>query len=297
MRYPLLMDPNRPAPFELLAFDLDGTLLDRQGQWASGVPELLQAAQARGIHCVAATGRRRFSALPLLRRIGLQGWCVVHNGAVVAEIASGRSCVVRYLQPAAVEGVIAALRARALAPVVYQDVEEGRGEFLVQRGLADASGFLERYLEYASGHFTEVAELGAGPGERVVRITAHHRERAPLEEIRRELEGGERLGLRSFVGFDAMFAVHRLEFLHPLADKWTGLCWVAAQRQVSPERILAVGDDANDQEMLQRAGWSLAAPGAAAIARQAAREPLQGDGAQSILAALRRLLGIETGSP
>ncbi len=76
------------AAFRLLAFDLDGTLLEPDGSLSDASAAFLRELSAAGVRLVAATGRRLHSALPHLRKAVLSGACVVHNGAMIADIAS-----------------------------------------------------------------------------------------------------------------------------------------------------------------------------------------------------------------
>ena len=46
--------------------------------------------------------------------------------------------------------------------------------------------------------------------------------------------------------------------MSPRAGKWSALAAVAARANVSPEEIIAVGDDTNDIEMIRCAGLGIA---------------------------------------
>jgi cysteine synthase A len=61
--------------------------------------------------------------------------------------------------------------------------------------------------------------------------------------------------------------------------------------KVPQAQIVAVGDEANDAEMLSGAGWSLAAPGASETVREVARESVAGDGPAALVRAVGRALG------
>jgi hydroxymethylpyrimidine pyrophosphatase-like HAD family hydrolase len=83
---------------------------------------------------------------------------------------------------------------------------------------------------------------------------------------------------------------HRIEVMAADVNKWAGVSWVAARHGIAAEQIVAVGDEANDAEMLSGAGWSLAAPGASAAARALARESVTGDGPAALVRAVGRVL-------
>jgi phosphoglycolate phosphatase-like HAD superfamily hydrolase len=132
-----------------------------------------------------------------------------------------------------------------------------------------------------------VAPLAAAAGESVLRIVTHGSE-ASMKALVGAVEAIAP-GVRGFVQREMAVPGHRAEFLSRRADKWQGIQAIARRHGIGPAAIVAVGDDANDVEMLSGAGHSLAAPGAAAVAQAAAKERLAGDGPRAVVAALRRL--------
>ena len=138
------MDRSAPRPgsprdgFRLLAFDLDGTLLDGDGTLAEPSAQCLRGLAERGVELVAATGRRLWSALPLLERAGLAGTCVVHNGAMVADVASAEPLLVRVLAPATVRKLLGLVKGRGFAPLVFTAAPRGPHEVLA--GWAERKG-------------------------------------------------------------------------------------------------------------------------------------------------------------
>ncbi len=280
--------------YRLLAFDLDGTLLESDGTLSPESAAFLRELAAGGMRLVAATGRRLASALPHLRRAGLRGSCVVHNGAMVADIESAAPLTLRPLAPTIAQHVIDRLRDHGCAPVVFTDVQQGLREILVERGAPDPTGFVAWYTRYAAGHLTEcspplvVDSTGSDGSERVLRIVTHG-EPAALDRWVRELVAEQSGALRGFVQREMAVDGHRAELLAHDADKWTAILAVASQHAIEPAAIVTVGDAENDVEMLAGAGYSLAAPGASAAARQVAREQIDGDGPRAVVRALRRL--------
>ena len=99
-------------PYRLLAVDLDGTLMDPNGKLTDAARQAVAAAQDAGLQVVLCTGRRFRTTLPVLRALELEGCAVVNNGAVVKEIASGKTLHRDYL-PAEIYPDVVALAIRA----------------------------------------------------------------------------------------------------------------------------------------------------------------------------------------
>ncbi len=276
------------SPFRLLAFDLDGTLLERDGTLAEASANFLQGLARAGVELVAATGRRLWSALPHLHRAHVGGSCVVHNGAMVADVARAEPLLVRPLVPEMVRQLVRRVEERGFAPLVFTSAPRGPGEVLARRDAADPSGYRAWYFRYAAGHVTLLDELAAAPFEGALRVVVHG-EREALADLVAAAEAACGVSLRGFVQRETTVATWRAEFLLREASKWSGVAWVAKRLGIAAAEIVAVGDEANDVELLEAAGHSLAAPGASEAARVSAREALDGDGPRAVVRALERV--------
>jgi len=274
----------------LLAFDLDGTFLERDGRLHRATAEFLTGVRRRGVELVAATGRRLYSALPVLEELALDGLVVVHNGAMVAHAATATPERTWPLAPEDVRTVAAELRRRGLSVLLFTAAECGPGEVLAEEGGADPTGYLDFYFRYALGHFSLYPDLATAPLANVLRV-AGHGPRAVLDELACELPRRLPGRVRAFVQSETIMDVDRVEVMAAGTSKWSGVSWVAQRRGIAPEQIVAVGDQTNDVEMLAGAGWSLAAPGANDLARASAREIVTGTGPAALLRALERVLG------
>jgi hydroxymethylpyrimidine pyrophosphatase-like HAD family hydrolase len=276
--------------FACLATDLDGTLLDERGRMPDEVTAFLGEVQDAGVHVIAATGRRLSSALPFLERAGLRGGCVVQNGSLVATVPAGEVLRAFLLEEGTVRRLFAFLAARGLHPVVYRHLQSaGPGEVIWERTAADPTGFLQWYGRHAAGHCEQVDDLGAVALDSVIRLTTYQ-SRARLGEVVEELAAAFEPEVRSFLTYDPVRRIDRLEILPGPANKWSGIEFLAARLEVQGEQTLAVGDDRNDVEMLAAAGYSLAAPGATPEAAAAASAIVDGEGPLAVIAAVRAQL-------
>lgn len=77
---------------ELIAVDMDGTLLNPQHEVTLAVKEALSEARAKGVHVVLATGRPFFGVQRYLMELDLQQdgcYCITNNGALVHDTKDG----------------------------------------------------------------------------------------------------------------------------------------------------------------------------------------------------------------
>lgn len=68
---------------KLVALDIDGTLLDSEGELPPANAAAIATARAKGVEIVLATARQRQMTAPLVEALGLTGPLILHNGAMV----------------------------------------------------------------------------------------------------------------------------------------------------------------------------------------------------------------------
>lgn len=75
---------------QLVALDLDGTVLHHDESLSERVRRAVGDLAASDVHVVVATGRSVLATLPVLDRLGLvEGWAVTSNGAVTVRLDPG----------------------------------------------------------------------------------------------------------------------------------------------------------------------------------------------------------------
>jgi Cof subfamily protein (haloacid dehalogenase superfamily) len=96
---------------ELLATDLDGTLLDAEGEPVALSTSGIREAIARGVKVIAATARGPKSTLYIANQVGLGPLVVCSNGAVGIDIGTGKKIWARTMEPGWVSAMVKHLSA------------------------------------------------------------------------------------------------------------------------------------------------------------------------------------------
>lgn len=271
----------------LLALDVDGTLLDPAGELAADVSAAVAEATARGVRVVLCTGRRFRTTRPVLERLGLTGSVVLHNGAVVKDAASGRTLHHRYLPPALHASVLTLLR-EVGPPLVYVDTFDEDTDILTER-LEGAHPFQRRYFGDNTAVGRVVPDLLALRRDDVI-LMSTMADGETLRALRRRAR--ETLGARVHTHWleNKSYEGYILEMLAPGAGKWPALRRLAAAEGIAPDEIVAVGDDANDAEMLRRAGLGVAMGNAVPEARDAADALVRSNAEHGLAEAIERFV-------
>ncbi len=253
-------------PPRLLAIDLDGTLLTRQGV-SDHDRDAIQRAREDGVEVVVATGRAWLESREALEVIGDEGVMIGAGGALLHDAASGRTLARSVVHPEVIEAIATSLRIHGHVVHLLQDAEAAGFDYWMVGWdrLHEASRWwFDRHAVTArwAGRLDQVEDL-----THTVRVgtTAGG---SHLEEIANELRAdlGDRVMLQSWPAVVESEAtgetIHLLEAFDPEVDKWTMLSRLAADRGIAPHEIAAIGDGLNDVRMIHGAGIGVAMAGA-----------------------------------
>jgi Cof subfamily protein (haloacid dehalogenase superfamily) len=273
--------------YRLLALDIDGTLLDPAGELSGRAREAVARALRAGLRVVLCTGRRFRSTRPIAQELGLEGPVVVHNGALVKNLAGGHTLVASYLAAELQPEILAALRPHG-PPLLYVDGWPEEDILTEPRGPIHPHQV--EYLEEHAEHCRFVASLAAEPREDVLMMSwmVDRPTLGALEARVREALGGRvrthRLGNHGFSGS------HILEVLALGTGKWPALRRVAEAEGIGAHEIAAVGDDRNDLDLISGAALGIAMGNARDDVRAAADRVVAANDRDGVVEAIEAVL-------
>lgn len=236
---------------QLIALDIDGTLLSSRFTVSERNRAAIAEATRRGIEVALVTGRRYDFAMPVARQIDSPLTMIVNNGALVRN-KDGETRMRHLLDRQTAGRVLGATEAwRDAASVVFDrplanqvvleriDLEDGIRGAYYQRNLQ----FLGEARPLESCLVEDPIQIMfAGPLEAM----------RAAEEALRGVSFTEEFSLAVTTYEQKNFSM--IDVINPRVSKGTTLAEWAALRGVSPQEILAIGDNHNDAEMLSFAG-------------------------------------------
>ncbi len=254
--------------YRILALDVDGTLLDRDGRLRPRTIEAISRAAAAGIRPVLCTGRRYRRALPVALRLGLGSPLVCNSGALVKEPEGGRTLWRADLSAEVVRQVLDLFGARGEPSITFTDRPSGEADFVVV-GCPIGHALFDDYLDQNRGH----AEVDPGWPSR--RDLDHYHlcaigDREAMLALEADVLGRLAGRVRTFVQKSPRYAGTMCEVLRHDASKWSALLHLAGLWDIDPAEICAMGDDMNDIPMLEGAGLGVAMGHATEAVRRAA---------------------------
>lgn len=228
---------------QLIAIDLDGTLLNNDLQISDRAQRAIRAAGENGVKVTLCTGRMYASARLYALELGLDLPLITYNGALVKTSGSGDVLYHRTVPVELARQVVQLGRKyRCQINVYHQDR-------LYVENISDRAKLYASRTNVRLYHVHDLIEFLEHSPTKVLAINKEE-VLADMEAEFRSMWGNQLYITKSSPDF--------LEFLNPEATKGRGLEAVARALGVPREKIMAIGDSYNDLEMFKAAGYAVA---------------------------------------
>ncbi len=256
--------------YDLIAIDLDGTLLNSEGAVPMANLRAIEAARAAGITVTICTGRALAESRAIVQRINQTQPVIVSGGAMVADPVTGKTLERFTMDLDLVRRVAAHLRLHDHPSLLLKDPDAVGYDYLVvdPLGIESLDQATRWWFDYLGIKARAIAHVDEDVHpEHTVRIGAYSANE-PIDDVARDLREtfGAEVMLQHFTGAlmpddrrrAGVESVHIVEMFNPLADKWQALSRLAARLEVPRERVAAIGDQNNDLSMVREAGLGIA---------------------------------------
>ncbi len=226
----------------LIASDLDGTIIGRDGKISSRTVSAFRSAAAAGVEIVFVTGRPPRWLTPVAEQIGHRGRVICSNGAVVYDLESGQ---VLSAQALPYQNILDVRRIILhLHPSVTFAAETTEG-FQLEPGFIQPGS-----VELLDGIVPKLLPDSLRRTDSVVKLLARGTDLDPDDFL---AEVGPAVGHLAAVTHSAP-GNPLLEMARPGLNKAVTLAEYAGSLGIDARDVVAFGDMPNDIEMLQWAG-------------------------------------------
>ena len=243
---------------KILAFDLDGTLLDDKKQIPEDNLEAIKKAAAQGVQIVPATGRIYKGIPDELKSLPFMRWFITANGSYLYDAVEDRAAARAEIP---VEEALAFYEYADTLGVLYDCYQDNWGYMSadmlekVPATITDAS--VKKLIETLR---TPVPELKAYLREKGTGVQKLQLYFDDLDQRARELEALPKRFLNLAFSTSMPF---NIEINAPDATKGCALLTLCTLLGVDPRDTIALGDGTNDLDMIQKAGIGVAMGNAA----------------------------------
>jgi 5-amino-6-(5-phospho-D-ribitylamino)uracil phosphatase len=259
---------------QLVAADLDGTLLDDHKQIDPTTVRAIAAMPQCGVKFVIASARPPRSVRHIYHQLALTTWQINYNGALIWDQPSHHAVFHRPLHGPLVLEMIRLARSidsRVLVTCEILDrwhTDRFDNTYTTETGRLFKPDVVAPVETYCAGDVTKLLLLG--PPD-------------VIQHIEPQL-------IRQFAAQAAIVRTdaNLIQIMHREVNKAVALRRIADHYGVPTERILAIGDAANDLEMIQLAGVGVAVANSPLDLQQHADWVAPTNNDQGVLAALAR---------
>ncbi|MBG6183548.1 Cof subfamily protein (haloacid dehalogenase superfamily) [Arthrobacter sp. CAN_A214] len=263
-----------PRTKYLIALDVDGTLVDHEGNMTEEVRSSARGAIQAGHDVIIATGRSLGATLPVMELLGItRGYAVCSNGGVTLRVDAALPEGFEVLERVTFDPRPALTALRERLPSAKYALEDDRGRFLSTESFQDAS----------FGSEAQSVDFEQMLAARAVRVVVFSTD-STAEEFGEAVAAIGLHGVTYSVGWTAW-----LDIAASGVTKASALELLRENLQVDPALTVAVGDGRNDVEMLRWAARGVAMGQAPEEVRAAASEvtgSVYDDGAAKVLRSL-----------
>ncbi len=259
---------------QLVAIDLDDTLLDSKLHISPRCADDIQALREQGVLVTLATGRMYRSALRYAEELGMDLPLITYQGALVKHTRTGEILYFRPVGEMAAQ-VMEFLKAQGIYFHTYFD-----DRLCVENHSPEAIA----YSQLAGVELTLWPDLiTASRTQPTLKIMAISEQTSRLDPVEADLK--TRFGEELYITRSKM---HYLEIMHRDANKARALQLVAEHYGIPQTDVLAIGDSYNDLGMLAWAGLGVAVGNAPPLVKAAADHVTLSNDEDGVAEALER---------
>lgn len=227
---------------EIIALDLDGTLLNSKKEITKETRDCLQNMSKKGLKIVIVTGRSYLSAKAKVEQLGIKVDIICFNGAKVVN-SKGEIEFEQPVEPAVIKRLIKKSREKGIHLNLYQDekwfVENSDSEETkYYKEISELTPIEKNFDTFKNLKMTKALYIG---------------DKALLKSLEKEIK----LEFKNEV-YTAYSQTNFFEVLNSEVNKGLTLEKYLKNKGISMENCVAFGDAENDKEMLEKVGYGVA---------------------------------------
>lgn len=270
------------ADIRVAFFDIDGTLLDREGRYSDNLRHQLARIRALGVRTAIASGRPNFAAQFLVDDLGLIDTGVFCTGAQIYSPQTGQTLFSAAMRSEECLRLLSRLRQ---LPIYYELY--GLNDFYIETSYAaEVQDIHARHLRRSpkKGSLDNVVKeqcllkwvLGVRKNE--------------TSDLLAQLEREFPLFAFAYAAFPACPQWRFVNVIAPEACKKKAFDWLINHYQVKPEQVASFGDSHSDETFLRLAGYGVAMGNATDEVKAVARFVTRNSWEDGVAYALERLI-------
>ena len=255
--------------YKLIAIDLDGTLLDTYGEISENTKRILKEAKKKGLKIVIASGRTIDSIKTFSEEIESDKYIIAGNGSIIYDIQKSNNIYEKYIPKSKALNIIQICEANSISYSVYTN----------NTIVADSLKYniLYYYNQNLKKEASKKTSITIVPNiyehikmtnDKIMKIFICDKHQSVFNSILKrfsEIDDIQVLDISHMTkkiisNGSEKFALEYFytEITEKNVDKWYALEYLSNYLNIDPNEIIAIGDNANDRKMIEKAGLGIA---------------------------------------
>ncbi len=270
--------------YKLVAIDLDGTMLNHYGEISEKTKEIVKKCIEKGVEIVLASGRPIDSIKTIANDLGIKGYFIAGNGALVYDIQKDEIIYENYIKKEKVLEIIRICEENSISYNVYTDKviltpnlkfnvlyyykENLKKEESKKTNISIVENMYEYVKNMKEENFLKITICDDSDSifhsiiKKVREINGI--EVLDIAHMSRKIikQGTEEIPVEYFY----------TEISSNDVDKWNAIEFLIKELGMKREEIIAIGDNINDKKMIENAGRGIAMKGSTPEIIEVAKE-------------------------
>ena len=256
--------------YQLIAIDLDGTLLNSYGVVTDRTKQTIKKCIDKGIEIVLASGRPNDSIEAIAKEIGAEHYFIAGNGALIYDIKKQKVIYEKYMSKEKVLEIIKLCEQNSISYNVYTDktilaTSLKYNVLYYHKENLKKEESKKTHINIVDDMYTYVKQMQE---EKFLKITICDTNSNVFNAIIRKM--------KKIKGIDILEVSHMsrkiikqgtenvpIEYYYTEislqeVDKYNALQFLQKKLNIKNEETIAIGDNMNDKKMIQKAGMGIA---------------------------------------
>ncbi len=252
--------------YKLIAVDLDGTLLNSYGVVTENTKNAIKKVEEQGANVIIASGRPIDSIMTIANEIGSDKYFIAGNGAIVYDMKKKEIIYEKCLHKQKVLDIIKICEENSIGYNVYTEKE-----ILTTSLKYNVLYYHKENLKKPEDKKTKISIINNmyeyienDENSRFLKITVCDENKFVFNSIIRKLKEirdievleVSHMAKKMIRQGTEEFSVEYFytEISRANVDKWNAIEFLAEKMGINQDEIMAIGDNINDKEMIEKAG-------------------------------------------
>ncbi len=236
--------------YKLVAFDLDGTLLNDEKKILDKNLDIIHNLMENGVEVIISTGRGYVSCERLVKDIKDDITCICNNGAIARTLHSYEEIFATYMDPLEVKNILELADKIGTTPLIHVNGFYNNIDVVYRKDNLKFSP--ENRNKNSSLRYKEINSYNDYDFDDVLAL-AFFDDKIKTKELYEKTKNIYNEGFSYHFMENTSSDNSLVEYMAKDINKWNGIKKYAKLKSISEEEIIVFGDDNNDYEMIKNA--------------------------------------------